>query len=482
MKVATMARTVSLLRNIPAIFACLCLNIAHANAADGVITGEGWDKSSAVSCAKAQKWAESDAESRCRYNGGIAVRYPSGCKTEDMSKTWQGKPMFHSTYSLGAVTCNGTKEKDQQDAKALAEKGLAAKQEKEKEEKAAKARAEQELLAKQKKALEEKAARDRTERELAAKQEKEDAVKAAKGRAEKELAAKQEKEKEEKATKGRAEQELLAKQKKGLEEKAVRDRAEREIAAKQEKESAAKVAKARAEKDARAKQEERKPPERNSIDDAFAKMEKQTGKAPAARAGSIDSEFGKLEAYRAEQERLRIAADKRRPVAQAQEQELKRQQGSGASQSSSVQEVKVVVSVPAIDATKLPRQEYGEFGGFTWATLYYPGKTNVQFRDLEAYCQTAIGGQTGWRIPTMSELETLHKSGPNDWRGPGMFTFSSESEMDEDGTHKWYKGYYTGSSSKRLGGAEAVLMCVHASLASNQEFTKAHKLCKAHDC
>ena len=419
MKVATMARTVSLLRNIPAIFACLCLNIAHANAADGVITGEGWDKSSAVSCAKAQKWAESDAESRCRYNGGIAVRYPSGCKTEDMSKTWQGKPMFHSTYSLGAVTCNGTKEKDQQDAKALAEKGLAAKQEKEKEEKAAKAR---------------------------------------------------------------AEQELLAKQKKGLEEKAVRDRAEREIAAKQEKESAAKVAKARAEKDARAKQEERKPPERNSIDDAFANMEKQTGKAPAARAGSIDSEFGKLEAYRAEQERLRIAADKRRPVAQAQEQELKRQQGSGASQSSSVQEVKVVVSVPAIDATKLPRQEYGEFGGFTWATLYYPGKTNVQFRDLEAYCQTAIGGQTGWRIPTMSELETLHKSGPNDWRGPGMFTFSSESEMDEDGTHKWYKGYYTGSSSKRLGGAEAVLMCVHASLASNQEFTKAHKLCKAHDC
>lgn len=221
MKVATMARAVSLLINVPATLVYLCLNIGTAEAADGAISGEGWDKISAVSCIKAQNDAESYAQSRCRYNGGIAVRFPSGCNTVDKSESWRGQPMFYSTYSLGAVTCNGTQEKDRQEAKAIAEKAFAAKK---------------------------------------------------------------------------------------------------------EKDDAAKASKIRTEKESRAKQEEIPPEKSSSIDDAFAKMEKQTGKVPAPGVGNINSEFGKLDAYRVEQERLRIAALKAKQERDARELEQRGRQ------------------------------------------------------------------------------------------------------------------------------------------------------------
>lgn len=42
----------------------------------------------------------------------------------------------------------------------------------------------------------------------------------------------------------------------------------------------------------------------NAIDDAFAKMEKQTGEtAGSTMMGDIDTEFGKVETYRADLER-----------------------------------------------------------------------------------------------------------------------------------------------------------------------------------
>jgi len=54
-----------------------------------------------------------------------------------------------------------------------------------------------------------------------------------------------------------------------------------------------------------------KPEANNSIEDAFANLEKQTGKTPVTHAGGIDSGFEKLDADLAEKERQRIIALKK---------------------------------------------------------------------------------------------------------------------------------------------------------------------------
>lgn len=191
---------------------------------------------------------------------------------------------------------------------------------KENEEKAAKAHAEKELAAKQAK---EKADQEKADQ---LKKRKEIEEKAAKAREEKELAAKQAKEK---ADHEKADQ---LKKRKEIEEKEAKARVEKALADKQ-----AKVSKAPAHDsidDAfasldKAKGGKPKPDakgvkhvdSRNSIDGAFAGLDKQTGKAFTAKIGSIDSEFEKVETYRVEQDRLRIAALKAKQEREARERE-----------------------------------------------------------------------------------------------------------------------------------------------------------------
>lgn len=194
---------------------------------------------------------------------------------------------------------------------------------KENEEKAAKARAEKELAVKLAK---EKADQERVDQ---LKKQKEIEEKAAKAREEKELAAKLAKEK---ADREKADQ--LKKQKE-IEEKAAKVREEKELAAKQAKEMKApahdSIDDAFANLDKAKGGGKAKPGGKaikqggsgNSIEDAFSGMERQTGKVPTAKTGNIDNEFEKVETYRVEQERLRIAALKARLEREAREQEQK---------------------------------------------------------------------------------------------------------------------------------------------------------------
>ncbi len=158
--------------------------------------------------------------------------------------------------------------------------------------------------------------------------QKERAEKAAKERAEKEA---RDKEAKDKADRVKAERELqrkLAKEKSDREHaekvakaKVAKEKANRE---KLERETRQKADKLQAEKEAKvltdhAKEKKRPPVENNSIDDAFSKMEKQTGKSPTGKTENIDTEFEKMEAYRVEKERLRLIALKARQEREARE-------------------------------------------------------------------------------------------------------------------------------------------------------------------
>ena len=132
------------------------------------------------------------------------------------------------------------------------------------------------------------------------------------------------KEREEKAAKARAEKEAKAKEAK---DKSEREKAERAV---QQKAAKEKAAQERAEQTAKSAAEQagkKKLPaaQSNSIDDAFSKMEKQTGKMPTAKTGNIDAEFEKMAAYRVEQERLRLVALKARQEREARELAQKKQ-------------------------------------------------------------------------------------------------------------------------------------------------------------
>lgn len=69
------------------------------------------------------------------------------------------------------------------------------------------------------------------------------------------------------------------------------------------------------------KPKEKKESGNDAIDDAFSTMEKQSGKIVATKTGNIDDEFEKMEAYRVEQERLRIAALKAKQEREARHNE-----------------------------------------------------------------------------------------------------------------------------------------------------------------
>lgn len=170
---------------------------------------------------------------------------------------------------------------------------------KEREEKAAKARAEKEAADKAAKAkADEIAAKLRVEKAAKERAEKEAAAKAAKARAE-QIA---QKEREEKAARERAASEAAAKAARA--EQIARKQREDAVAKERaDKEAASKAANAAAEQAAKNKA---RAAEKNSIDDAFARMEKQTGKAPASNVTGIDAAFSKMEVDRVE--RARVAA------------------------------------------------------------------------------------------------------------------------------------------------------------------------------
>lgn len=162
----------------------------------------------------------------------------------------------------------------------------------------------------------EKIDQQRTEREA---QEKLAREKADRERAEKAAAAKAAKAKADQQRSEREALEELARQ------KANRDRAEKIAAAKAAKE---KSAREKADRDAqpqaaRSKAGEQRPArevksepaarparaaENNPVDDAFSRMERQTGRAPTSSVRDIDGAFGKLEASRAEQVRVATVA------------------------------------------------------------------------------------------------------------------------------------------------------------------------------
>lgn len=65
-------------------------------------------------------------------------------------------------------------------------------------------------------------------------------------------------------------------------------------------------------------------PAGNAIDDAFAKLEKQSGPKSPSKSGGIDDQFGKMEVERAEKERQRVAAEKLKAEQLARRNELVR--------------------------------------------------------------------------------------------------------------------------------------------------------------
>jgi hypothetical protein len=67
------------------------------------------------------------------------------------------------------------------------------------------------------------------------------------------------------------------------------------------------------------KPEKEKVTKGNAIDDAFSQMEAQTGRKPVAKTGNVGDEFAKMEAERAEQERIRLAALKAKQEKEARE-------------------------------------------------------------------------------------------------------------------------------------------------------------------
>jgi hypothetical protein len=104
---------------------------------------------------------------------------------------------------------------------------------------------------------------------------------------------------------------------------------------------------------------------------------------------------------------------------------------------------------------KMLEEGYVFQGGLIWTPIDYSRKT---WSKANAYCSnTAINGQSGWRLPTRDELGALYKSG--EMKGQGWYTWSSTPES---------AGYYYIVSLDSGGGVNAspdtnVLLyeCVH---------------------
>ena len=73
----------------------------------------------------------------------------------------------------------------------------------------------------------------------------------------------------------------------------------------------------------------------------------------------------------------------------------------------------VVASAKPAQPQKAISQKFVSQGGLTWMQLNDSGK---KWPDANAYCNnTAVNGQTGWRLPTEVELESFYNSGATTW-------------------------------------------------------------------
>lgn len=311
-----LGRSLSLLAGYVALLvATVC---ASAYAETKIVVGEGasdvcWGtREAALKIARVD--ANNDAHDECRALGpgwtfsGIKFTGYEQCTQCGKSQEFRCK-VTQATYECK----NPRKENEEKAAKARAEKEAA--------DKAAKGKADREKA--EREAMQ-KLAKEKADRERA---EKEAAAKAAKEKTDRELAAKKAKEKadKDKADQERAEKEAIAK---AARENADREAAEKRAKDKADKESKDKADRERADKIAKDKEaaktkaaqaaDKKKPAtEANPIDDAFARMEAQTGRSSVTKTGNIDDEFEKVERYRSEQERLRIAAAKARQEREA---------------------------------------------------------------------------------------------------------------------------------------------------------------------
>ncbi len=152
-------------------------------------------------------------------------------------------------------------------------------------------------------------------------------------------------------------------------------------------------------------------------------------------------------------------------------------------------------SVEASDKPTINSPEFGEAAGFTWAYAMIDGRAHL-YSELNSWCESAIGGQNDWRIPSMEEAQSYMSSkGTGQWEMPyGSYGQSiqttqeySSGKMDD---YTWRDELRSSDgllvhNMISINGIEEhsinVYVCVHASLASNKNFTDHYKLCKSSD-
>lgn len=92
----------------------------------------------------------------------------------------------------------------------------------------------------------------------------------------------------------------------------------------------------------------------------------------------------------------------------------------------------IMFAMFATQAVAEAKLKFVSQGGLTWMPINASAKT---WSGANAYCNnTAINGQTGWRLPTKDELSALYNSGAMKDQGWTLFyTWSSTS--DSAGSH-----------------------------------------------
>ena len=147
---------------------------------------------------------------------------------------------------------------------------------------------------------------------------------------------------------------------------------------------------------------------------------------------------------------------------------------------------------------------YGENGGVTWVIWQisaHPSDYEKSFAYHEAACAAEIGGESGWRLPTVSEISKVGDEKKfddvsreerdaylsNHWMTREIFLYTSEvARAYDDGrlTHiALHQFGYIGpmADSGGVWGGD-IVACVHNSLVSNERFTATHKICTRYEC